>query len=371
MVLSAILGLSAGIVGPVASAKAPDPFWLHPYNFFGEETALTASVNLGDLDGDGDLDGFAVNGRHWIQQDEVYLNNGTGFFRSARDAGPDRATGYEAALADFDGDGDLDAAVARDLLPVLLLFNDGTAHFPETRELGPVAQARSIAAADLDGDGDQDLVLVQRGEANRYFLNDGQGNFGPDIELPGAWQTIQVAIGDIDADGRIDLAFSNRGGEGVVLYRGRMTGGYAEPELLGGELDMGIRAIELGDVTGDGHPDIIAGGMEAQSLVFVNDGQGGFARIERFGADTDVVFGLALADFNQDGRIDIAVANGGVRNRVYFATEGRFTALEVGDKASDTYNLSVGDLNDDGRPDIVYAVSEGSNYSLINRIEPD
>lgn len=235
MVVSAILGLFAGIVGPVAAATAPDPFWLHPYNFFGEETALTASVNLGDLDRDGDLD----------------------------------------------------AAVARDLMPVLLLFNDGTAHFSETRELGPVAQARSIASADLDGDGDQDLVLVQRGEANRYFLNDGQGNFGPDIELPGAWQTIQVAIGDVDADGRIDLAFSNRGGEGVVLYRGRMTGGYAEPELLGGELDMEIRAIELGD------------------------------------------------------------------------------------EASDTYNLSVGDLNDDGRPDIVYAVSEGSNYSLINRIEPD
>ena len=172
MVFSAILGLSAWIVGPVSAATARDPFWLHPYNFFGEETALTASVNLGDLDGDGDLD----------------------------------------------------AAVARDLMPVLRLFNDG---------------------------------------------------------------------------------------------------------------------------------------------------QGGLARIERFGADPDVVFGLALADFNQDGRIDIAVANGGVRNRVYFAAADGFTALEVGDEALDTYNLSVGDLNDDGRPDIVYAVSEGSNYSLINRIEPD
>ncbi|MDF1767820.1 VCBS repeat-containing protein [Maricaulis sp.] len=370
-VSSAFVGIFLGLSVPLASASAQDPFWLHPYNFFGEETALTASVNLGDLDGDGDLDGFAVNGRHWIQQDEVFLNNGLGFFRSARNAGPDRATGYEAALADLDGDGDLDAAIARDLLPVLLLFNDGAGHFSEARELGPVAQARSIAAADLDGDGDLDLVLVQRGEANRYFLNDGHGRFGVDIELPGAWQTIQVAIGDVDGDDRADLIFSNRGGEGVVLYRGLTEGGFAEPTLLGGELDMEIRAIELGDVTGDDHPDIIAGGMGAESLIFVNDGDGGFAQIERFGAEADIVFGLALADFNQDGMTDIAVANGGVRNRVYLRDGDGFVALEVGDEASDSYNLSVGDLNADGRPDIVYAVSEGSNYTLINRIDPD
>lgn len=370
-VLAGALGFAVGITGLATSASAQDPFWLHPYNFFGEETALTASVNLGDLDGDGDLDGFAVNGRHWIQQDEVFLNNGLGFFRSARNAGPDRATGYEAALADLDGDGDLDAAIARDLLPVLLLFNDGDANFTQARELGPVAQARSIAAADLDGDGDQDLVLVQRGEANRYFLNDGEGGFGADIELTGAWQTIQVAIDDVDGDDRLDLVFSNRGGEGVVLYRGLTEGGFAEPVLLGGELEMEIRAIELGDVTGDGHPDIIAGGMEAQSLIFVNDGLGGFGRVERFGAETDVVFGLALADFNQDGAMDIAVANGGVRNRIYFRDSEGFVALDVGDEASNSYNLSVGDLNADGRPDIVYAVSEGSNYTLINRIDPD
>ncbi|WP_158025594.1 VCBS repeat-containing protein [Maricaulis sp. W15] len=364
--------IAIGLVcGFTAVTHAQAPFWLHPYNFFGEETALTASVNLGDLDGDGDLDGFAVNGRHWIQQDEVFLNNGMGLFRSAHDAGSDRATGYEAALADFDGDGDLDAAVARDLLPVLLLFNDGRANFDGGRDLGPVAQARSIAAADLDADGDQDLVLVQRGETNRYFLNDGHGAFGPDIELPGAWQTIQVAIDDLDADGRSDLVFSNRGGEGVVLYRGLAEGGFAVPDLLGGELAMEIRAVEIGDVTGDGHPDIIAGGMEAQSVIFVNDGAGGFTQIERFGADTDVVFGLALGDFNQDGRTDIAIANAGVRNRVYFGTPDGFEALEVGDDPSDTYNLSVGDMNGDGRPDIVYAISEGSNYTLINRIDPD
>ncbi len=71
------MGLVLGAASPAFAQD--DAFWVHPYNFFGEPTALTASVNLGDLDGDGDIDGFAVNGRHWIQQNEIYLNNGMGF----------------------------------------------------------------------------------------------------------------------------------------------------------------------------------------------------------------------------------------------------------------------------------------------------
>ncbi|MBO6763569.1 VCBS repeat-containing protein [Maricaulis sp.] len=360
----------AAMLGFQAHAHAQDEaFWLHPYNYFGDETALTASVNLGDLDGDGDLDGFAVNGRHWIQQDEVFLNNGMGFFRSARDAGPDRATGYEAALADLDGDGDLDAAIARDLLPILLLFNDGEGNFDAAREIGPVAQARSIAAADLDGDGDSDLVLVQRGEANRYFLNDGTGGFADPVELPGEYQTIQVAIADLDGDGHADLVFSNRGGEGVPVYRGQPGGGFAAPDMLGAALEMEIRAVAVADINGDGHADILAGGMEAQSVIFENDGMGGFGTIRRFGSDSDVVFGLDTADFDHDGRLDIAIANSGVTNRVYLNRPDGFETIGIGADPADSYNLSVGDLNADGWADIVYAVSEGSNYTVINRFD--
>ena len=358
------LGLTAALSAPAFSQQE---FWVHPYNAFGSEDALTASVNLGDLDGDGDLDGFAVNGRHWVQQDEVYFNNGLGFFRSARDAGSDRGTGYEAALTDLDGDGDLDAAIARDLLPVLLLFNDGAGNFDEARELGPIAQARSIAAGDFDGDGDPDLVLVQRGEANNYFLNRGDWTFDAAVALPGDYQTIQVAIADLDGDGWQDLVFSNRGGQGLPLYRGMAGGGFSGPVMLGAALQMEIRAVTVADINGDGSPDILAGGMEAQSLIFANDGRGGFGEPERFGSDEDVVFGLDTADFDRDGRMDIAIANAGVTNRVYLNRETGFERVDIAADPVNTYNLSVGDLNSDGWPDIVYAVSEGSNYSVINR----
>lgn len=360
-----IIALAASVCVPASAATQEGPFRVHPYNYFGDATGLTASVSLGDLDGDGDLDGFAANGRHWIQQDEVFLNNGMGYFRSARDAGADRSTAYQAALADFDGDGDLDAVVARDLLPALLLLNDGSGRFPEAREIGPVAQARGIGAADFDGDGDVDFVLAQRGEPNLYFLNDGAGGFEEPGRLEGGEQTIQVAIADLDADGHADLAFSNRGGEGVIVYRGNGAG-FEAPEGFGGDLGLEIRGIAVGDVTGDGRPDIVAGGMEARSVILVNDGNGGFGEVRRFGSEADVAFAVALADFDKDGRIDIAMANSGVQNRVYFNRASGFEPVDIPADPADIYNVSVGDLDEDGWPDLVFAVSEGSNYVAFN-----
>jgi len=359
------IATSACIAAPAVAQDGA--FRVHPYNYFGDESGLTASVSLGDLDGDGDLDGFAANGRHWIQQDEVFLNNGKSGFRSARDAGPDRSTSYQAVLADFDGDGDLDAAVARDHLPALLLFNDGTAHFTKAREIGPIAQARGIGAADFDGDGDIDIVLAQRGQPNLYFLNDGAGGFDNYRHLEGGEQTIQVAIADLNADGHPDLVFSNRGGEGVMVYFGTGTG-FGSPRSFGGGLDLEIRGIAVGDVTGDGLVDIVAGGMKAQSVIFVNDGKGGFGEIRRFGSATDATYAVALADFDKDGRIDVAMANSEVRNRVYFNRSNGFEAVDIPADPVDTYNVSVGDIDGDGWPDLVFAVSEGANYVAINRL---
>ena len=86
----------------------------HPYATLGVDTYLTASTSIGDLDEDGDMDIVVANGRHWSQFNQIFLNDGKGFFRRSKLLGAEASTSYMTATADIDNDGDLDIVVAND-----------------------------------------------------------------------------------------------------------------------------------------------------------------------------------------------------------------------------------------------------------------
>ena len=151
----------------------------HPSARLGAEANLTASISLGDVDGDGDLDAVVANGRHWAQQNYVFLNDGHGFFRTARRLGEELATSYRAALADFDGDGDLDIAVGNDRTTKTIFENDGDGHFSLRGSFGRAdVPTRNLVVADMDGDGTPDILVTNRGAPNYIYFNDGQDGLG-------------------------------------------------------------------------------------------------------------------------------------------------------------------------------------------------
>ncbi len=190
---------------------------------------------LGDVDGDGDLDVFIGLGKFGHPtQDRLWLNDGNGQFSDASVLLPP-ALNYTASvlLEDLDGDGDLDAVGGNswDMGPsTYLLLNDGFGSFSDASDQLPSslgAGVYSLAAVDLDGDGDEDLVLGS-GNSNppcgtgccdfvpalsRIWINDGQANFAESVgRLPHAGHVTQdIAVGDVDGDGDPDLILGNRG----------------------------------------------------------------------------------------------------------------------------------------------------------------
>ncbi|MEQ9662337.1 MAG: VCBS repeat-containing protein, partial [Parasphingopyxis sp.] len=209
----ALLAAVAGLGAAPAQAQDRD-FRINPLLLFEFPAQFTAEVELADVDGDGDLDVLAANGRHWAQQDLVHINAGNGRLLEARPIGGFSAS-YVIRAGDFDGDGDADIVVVRDTLPAMVFHNDGAGHFEIASELsGSGGAARGARLADLNGDGVLDLVIARRRDADLAFLGDGRGGFGAARELPGTGgASTDIAAADIDGDGDTDLLVASRDGD--------------------------------------------------------------------------------------------------------------------------------------------------------------
>ena len=145
--------LASGVAAQDASVEYRE----HPFWYFDSAEGYTASIALADLDGDGDLDALTANGRHWAQQDYAFLNSGDGRMLEAVPVGLRFGASYALCPGDFDGDGDADVVVVRDVLPAQLFLNDGGANFSFASVLsGSLGAARSAIAVDADDDGASD-----------------------------------------------------------------------------------------------------------------------------------------------------------------------------------------------------------------------
>ena len=351
-----------------------------PLRSLGAGSELTASVSLGDVNGDGALDVVVANGRHWPGQNRIYLNDGRAAFTLARPLGDEQAGSYAVPLADLDGDGDLDVAVGNDRTRNLVFLNDGSGRFVAGATLGTPSSTRSLTLADLNGDGHTDILVVNRRRQNFIFFGNGSGAFGDGVPFgSGDDSTIDVAAADLDGDGDLDLVLANRDG-GANTIHWNEAGSFERVTGYGTGSDE-TRGVAVGDVDGDGLADIVTANIGEANAVYFGDVAGGFGRSVRFGPGDDRSYAVRLVDVDLDDDLDIIIANVGAQNAVYYNRGGwggggagaagssdseGFRELRFGCEDCATYGVAVGDLNGDGFPEIVTANSGAPNRVFGN-----
>jgi len=343
-----------------------------------------------DYDGDGDLDLFVGFGG--ATANRLYRNDAGVLVDAAAALGvADQRGTLSAAWADYDEDGDPDLVVgfAPGAQPVIKLFrNDGTRFTDVAREAGVArdsGRVRQMAWIDYDGDGDLDLFIAFRDRANALFRND-RGRFvdvAVEIGLADTRRTVGAVWFDYDEDGDLDLYVGNMDGDANGLFRndrGRFTDVAAAAGLAWGgrepsnPMNGTVRPC-VADVDNDGHIDLVAANYGKLGL-FLNRGNGRFQdQSPSWKIDVDGRYdSCALADFDNDGRIDLYVngtVTGGTSYRDYLfqntgtgfadVTPDNIKALEA------DHGVEWADFDNDGDEDLALTGTQATGMHLIMR----
>ncbi|MCJ8191511.1 FG-GAP repeat domain-containing protein [Sphingomicrobium aestuariivivum] len=347
-----------------AALQAAPEFSASPFTMFDMEARYSANVALADMDGDGDLDVLLANGRHWAQPDFVYLNDGKSRLLEAVPVGETLAASYALLPGDLDGDGDMDAVAVRDSLPVLMFENDGKGRMSLVGEVAESGgSARGALLEDLDGDGRLDLVIARRGHADLLYRGSEAFLFAPPTLLPDGRST-SVDAGDLDGDGDMDLAFARRDGDESIVLLNEGADGWRKVALAGSAGDH--RKLAVADMDGDGLKDVVLASTEGALTFYRNEG-GTFAATGSTSVPSGQVQALVAGDVDGDGDMDLVAGGEGANALLLNDGAGVLTAHELPGLEGDSYGLALGDMNGDGKVDVVVANSEEANIVLRQR----
>lgn len=367
-------GAAGGIAASVGGVKAAGTFAAN----IATTNAGVSQIALGDLNGDGILD--VVAERSGSSTVQIGLGNGSFGTIVTYSA---ETTGVGVDLSDFNNDGNLDIVTVGgnagiQVATVRLGSGNGTFGAATTYSIG-TGIYQSVAVGDLNRDGNIDLAIVgydgTGGFANIRF-GQGNGTFGAVATYAmDTTQTSAVALGDVNNDGNLDLVTAgNSAGAGSMFVRYGAGNGTFNSAISYSTESSTSNAVRVADINGDGLNDIATAGTSGAAgaaTIRLGTGGGALSAGTAYATETSGSKNLRLTDLNGDGAIDLVTS--GANGMPGFSTirlgngNGSFGAsTQLSNGTTSGSGLAIADINADGALDILSGGVMGFGTSLGN-----
>ncbi|WP_282054182.1 FG-GAP-like repeat-containing protein [Maribacter luteus] len=352
------------------------------------EEDMSTHLTMADYDSDGDVDMYVGSYDPSSSTYKHYLfnNDSNWFWDISKDAGI-KHSGKEsdALFADYDNDGFLDLYVVRPEGDVLYRNAGNGIYEDVTTEAGIGAKNESSKVLFLDLDHDGDLDIFEIGSTtNLVYRNNGDLTFTEQAEKMGLLdnevKSNDAAFGDFDDDGDIDLFVTNQNA-GNKLYSNQRQGIYKDV-LKNNELknQSGSNTVAVADWNNDGFLDLFTTGENFESNgLFSNEGDGTFKKVSANDKMNSAIRGMSVLDteffdFDNDGFLDLVIVgkpkNNNNRGVLLFHNEGdgKFTDVShmFPERTKSGSEIELFDFEGDGDLDLVIAGLKGGVVLLRN-----
>jgi len=285
---------------------------------------------------------------------------------------PGASTGgiFSVHSTDLNNDGNLDlvSSFFDDSLVAVYLGNGTGGFAAPTNRVLPGGGPTDFTTGDWNGDGKADLAVPSvLADTIVIYLGDGAGSFAAPTSINVGVSPNDAATGDFNGDGRADLATANTDSANVTILLGNGTGGFPNVSTVAmGNGTAQPSKILVADFNGDGRADLAVADIQNNQVeVFLGTGTGTFnpPTLLNSGAFPR---GLAAADLNGDGRIDLVSANRNSNNLSVFINNGAgFAAATSQAVGTNPNKVSAVDLNLDGRVDLITTNANGGTASIL------
>jgi enediyne biosynthesis protein E4 len=330
----------------------------------------------GDFNNDGFIDLIASP---YNSSNLLYTNNGGGGFTRIT-TGPvalDSGSSFGCIWGDYDNDGALDLFVSVNVGNDWLYHNNGNGTFTKITG-GPIVTSggngNNCAWGDYDNDGFIDLFVANSDQNDFLYRNNGNSTFTRittnAIALkPGNSQG--ASWGDYDNDGLLDL-FVSRVNQPNLLYRNLGNGSFVAITngLIVNE-STASQGVSWGDYDNDGSLDLFVANPNARNFLYRNNRDGSFTKITSGAIATDIgnAHGCSWADYDNDGYLDLVVINRLGPSFLYHNNgDGTFLRVANGEAlvtdGGEAFSGAWGDYNNDGFPDLFLAHLQTFNNAL-------